>query len=199
MTEEDRDAAEADRAAAELGRVEAEEDRVDAEAGDGGVALELGRVQAEEARVEAEVEREQHEVRRRIAEGGPDQHVPGNVETGRVEAEEKRQQNARKLYGRVAALIALPLAFVSLIPSVVGLVLLKREVDNRCRDSAVNRTAIRGSVVDSLSALGYIYKDGKVVPHGKPLAYYLEYPDERAQVLQNTRATLDRFPPISCT
>lgn len=199
VTEEERDEAEADRVAAEIGRVEAEEDRVDAEAGDGGAALELGRVQAEEGRVEAEAEREEQENRRRIAEGGPDQHVPGNTMLhGRVEAEAVREANLRKWLKRYATIIALTVALIALIPSAVGLVLLKREVNHRCTDAALNRTAVRVTILDGLASLGYIYHDGQIVTEGNPIAYYVEHPDERERALQRTKKALDRFKPIEC-
>lgn len=201
MSEKEREEAEAERAEAEQGRVEAEEDRVDAEAGDGGVALELGRVQAEEARVVAEDEREEHEVRRRIAEGGPDQHVPGNTETGRVEAEQKREESLLKWLRRWAVLIALTVAFVSLIPSAVGLVLLKREIDHRCDDSSVNRNAIRESAIDSLTTIGYRYdkSTNTIVRAGRPtVSYYVTHEEERNQALARSRRLLDRFPIIDC-
>lgn len=206
MTEDERDAAEADRAAAEEGRVEAEEDRVDAEAGEGGPALELGRVQAEEARVAAELEREERENRRRIAEGGPDQHVEGNeMLFGRVEAEEKREANLRKWLGRYATLIALAVAFIALIPSLVGGIFLyhtvqklDREIEVRCGDGETNRAAIRQSIIDGLSTLGYAYEGGQIVPDGPPLDYYATHPDERAAQLEKTKASLDRFPEVHC-
>jgi len=156
--------------------------------------------EAERAREEAEAAREAREDRRRIAEGGPDQHVPGNVALyGRVEAEADRQRSARVMYQRVAVLIALPLALVALIPSVVGLVLLGREIEHRCGDAAVNRVAIRASVIDSLHSLGYQYTDdGEIVAAGRPLDYYVTHPEERAEALAQTKAALERFPPIKC-
>lgn len=116
MSERDREEAEERRVVAEGERVQAEEDRVDAEAGNGGSALEESRVVAEQARVDAEKVREVHEKHRRINEGGVDQHVPGNTKTGRVEAEHARQSERTKMYRRVSALVALPIAFIVLIP-----------------------------------------------------------------------------------
>jgi hypothetical protein len=196
VTEDERDAAESDRAAAEIGRVEAEEDRVDAEAGEGGAALELGRVQAEEGRVIAEAGREERENRRRIAEGGPDNHL--SDATGRVEAEEEREENLRKWLGRYATIIALAVAFVALIPSMVGLLLLHREINSRCEDAATNRVAIRQTIIDGLKSLGYQYVNGKIVEDGPPLDYYVLHPDERASQLVKTEATLRRFKEVHC-
>jgi hypothetical protein len=161
---------------------------------------EHAREEAEVGREGAEVAREQREDRRRIAEGGDDQHVSGNVQMyGRVEAEHDRRRSARVMYQRVAVLIALPLALVALIPSLIGLLLLHREVDRRCTDAAINRAAIRSSVTDSLRTLGYVYTaDGRIVEHGKPLDYYLTHPEERQQQLASTKAALDRFPAIDC-
>ena len=151
--------------------------------------------EAERGREEAEVAREEHERKRQVAEGGNDQQV-----YGRVEAEHDRQRNARLMYQRVAVLIALPLALVALVPSLLGLFLLHREVEHRCTDAAINRTAIRQSVIDNLHTLGYEYtEDGKVVPSSTPpLDYYRSHPDERASALVQVKATLDRFPPVDC-
>lgn len=155
---------------------------------------------AEEKREEAERLREEHEVKRRIAEGGPDQHVPGNTKPGRVEAEQTRQAERRRMYRRVAALIALPIALISLLPSTVGLVLLKREVDHRCRDGQVNRQAIRDTLLRSFDALGYAYneKTGQVTPNGRAIQYYLDHPEDRERQKQSAIATIERFPPITC-
>lgn len=161
---------------------------------------------AERSREEAEAAREEREDRRRIAEGGPDQHVAGNVQMyGRVEAEEERKRNARVVYQRVSLLIALPLALVALVPSLLGLYLLHREVNHRCTDASINRAAIRSSVLDSLTTLGYRYTaDGLIVSVDetgkplKPLDYYVTHPEERARALAQIKVTLDRFPPIDC-
>lgn len=98
---------------------------------------EQSRQEAEKHREEAEALREEHEIRRRIGEGGPDQHVPGNTEGGRIEAEAKREtaealrSNIRKFYLKLAGIIALPLAFIAIIPALIGLYLVDREIDDR--------------------------------------------------------------------
>lgn len=210
MSDDKLDAAEADRVAAEIGRVEAEEERVDAEAGDGGRALELGRVQAEEQRVAAEAVREEQENRRRINEGGPDNNVEGEPPgtTGRVEAEEKRESAARLAYLRMATLVAIPVVLVSMIPWGVAYVLLdradqrlSREILKRCEDSAVNRNAIRLTVIEGLPTLGYRYDPdtGKIVPAGEPtVSYYATHERERAEALARSESALQRFPAIDC-
>lgn len=206
MTEAERDAAEAGRASAEVGRVEAEEDRVDAEVGEGGHALEESRVEAEASRVRAEIEREERENRRRIAEGGPDNHfTPGTP--GRIEAEAKREQNLRKWLARYATLIALGVALIALIPTAVFGVFLYRtvekldnEIASRCEDAAVNRDAIRQTLLRSFANLGYMYdeKTGSAVLFNKPLAYYLTHPDERQEQLDALLASVKRFPSVDC-
>jgi hypothetical protein len=120
------------------------------------------------------------------------------VEAELIETIHKR--NARLMYQRIAVLIALPIAFVALIPSLLGLLLLHREVERRCTDAAINRAAIRASVIDNLRTLGYEYtEDGEVVPsRTPPLAYYRSHPAERAAALAQTKVTLDRFPKINC-
>lgn len=210
MTESERDAAEKGRADAEAGRVEAEIERVDAEAGDGGPDLELGRVQAEEAREAAETERQDHELRRRSAEGGPDNHVEGEPPgtTGRVEAEEERQHAYRSLYRRVAVLVALPIALAVAVPAIGAFIAqgrtidrLDREIALRCTDTSLNRGAIRQTVIDSLPTLGYRYNPdtGGVTPSKEPpIAYYRTHEDERQAALDRTIRVLDRFPPIEC-
>lgn len=106
---------------------------------------EAERAEAERARQEAEVLREEHEIRRRIGEGGPDQHVPGNVMPGRVEAEaeraaaEARRRSMRRFYLKIATAVALPLAFVALIPALIGIYLVDKEAEER---TAENRTLI---------------------------------------------------------
>ena len=83
---------------------------------------------AELARQDAEAERNRREELRRIGEGGPEQHIPGNVLPGRVEAEaervaaEERRSSVRRFYLKLAATLALPLAFIALVPAIVGLV-----------------------------------------------------------------------------
>lgn len=113
----------------------------------------------------------------------------------------------RLSYARVATLIALPLALISLIPSMVGLITLRHhatelelEVQARCEDSRVNRDAIRSTITDGLPTLGYRYEEeaGDIVPHGPPIDYYRTHPEEREQALARSRAALDRFPPIHC-
>jgi hypothetical protein len=176
------------------------------------------------ARKAAEREREAHEISRRIAEGGPDQHVPGNVEEGRVEAEAGRvkAEEARVVAATAAAvavrrdrgvflkrwgiLVALAIAFVSLIPSLVGLFLIDREIQHRCSEAQLNREGLRVSVLDGLGTLGLRYVAGadtvvKVDETGKPLtpiAYYQAHPAELADAQERATLQLRRFAPISC-
>lgn len=96
------------------------------------------RQDAERLRQEHEAERERRELLRRIGEGGPEQHVPGNVLPGRVEAEEERvaaeeqRKSWRKFYVRLASMVALPIAFIALIPSAISFYLVEQKiVDNR--------------------------------------------------------------------
>lgn len=116
---------------------------------------------AEEARQAAEVERERREELRRIGEGGPEQHVPGNVQTGRVEAEAQRvvaeqdRVGMRAFYLRVTGLLALPVAFIALIPALVGVWLLDRETDARISE---NR-ALAGEGVRAHDALCILRDD----------------------------------------
>lgn len=105
--------------------------------------------EAERQRAEAEEERNRREELRRIGEGGPEQHIPGNVLPGRVEAEEERVANEarradlRRFYAKMATTVAFPLAFIALIPALVGLYLLDQEVDRR---TTANRAlAVQGA------------------------------------------------------
>ena len=169
---------------------------------------------AEEGRVEAETERQEHETLRRTAEGGPAN--PDDLEQGRVEAEEGRAaaetvrieaesvrviaEDKRASLRDLAIAIAPFFAFLSLIPSLVGLYLVNNESNQRCQDSQLNRQAIRDTVLNSFAALGYRYdeKTKKAVEIGGELAYYKEHPGERADALERTLAAVERFPPISC-
>jgi len=170
------------------------------------IGLDQAAVEAEAVRVVAEEERQTHEVDRRVAEGGQDQHVPGNEETGRVEAETGRQeaetrrvQRDAKLLPRISLLVALPLVLVALAPSVLGLVLIQQEIDDRCADGELNRTAIRDTVLGYLPGLGATIKDGRVVKAGVPTtAYWRTHPDERDVAIVDAQTTLDRFPNIDC-
>lgn len=161
---------------------------------------EIDRQEAE--RQEAETEREQHELRRRIAEGGPDNHVPGQSSdvSGRQEAELVREERLRKIYPRIAVLVALPIALISLIPSMVGIYLVDRETDARCIDSQINREAIRVTIARNISTLGYAYNEdsGELVRVGKPIDYYATHPEELADALNNAIKALELFPTISC-
>jgi hypothetical protein len=103
------------------------------------------REEAELGRASAETERERREDLRRIGEGGPEQHVPGHVtnEQGRVEAEEGRvaaeekRADVRHFYTKLAASIALPLAFIALIPALVGIWMLDNETDERISQNSM--------------------------------------------------------------
>ncbi|MBA3745245.1 hypothetical protein [Sporichthya sp.] len=117
--------AEAIRAAAEEKRQKQERDRRIAEGGTQIVLTEdeqeeTGRVEAEGGRVEAETRRESVSHGRREAENQ------------RVEAETRRVQRDKRLLPRISVLIALPLAFVSLIPSLLlGYYLYDRQQSTR--------------------------------------------------------------------
>lgn len=113
----------------------------------------------------------------------------------------------RRTYARVAALIALPFVLISLIPSMVGHVLLQRQADRleqeirlRCQDGRVNRDAIRATITAGLPALGYRYdpETGRIVTAGHPIDYYAVRPDERQAALDRATAALERFPAIQC-
>lgn len=104
----------------------------------------------------------------------------------------------RTLYGRVATLIALPLALVALLPSVIFGIYLQRQNHERCIDAALNREAIRSTVIDGLKPLGYAYADGAIVEKGKPIDYYRTHEAERQQALERTRLVLRRFPSVTC-
>lgn len=106
----------------------------------------------------------------------------------------------RQQYGRIAILIALPVAFIALIPSSVGLFLLARYADHNCTAAQANRAAIRQTLLATFVQLGYRYDEklGKAVPDGKPLAYYVEHPGEAARALKLAVETVERFPPITC-
>jgi hypothetical protein len=103
------------------------------------------REEAELGRASAETERERREDLRRIGEGGREQHVPGHTtneqsrveaEEGRVLAEEKRA-DLRHFSLRIAAAIALPLAFIALIPALVGIWMLDNETDTRISQNSM--------------------------------------------------------------
>ncbi len=117
--------AEAVRVAAEEKRQKQERDRRIAEGGTQIVLTEdeqeeTGRVEAEGGRVEAETRRESVSHGRREAENQ------------RVEAETRRVQRDKRLLPRISVLIALPLAFVSLIPSLLlGYYLYDRQQSTR--------------------------------------------------------------------
>jgi hypothetical protein len=103
------------------------------------------REEAELGRASAETERERREDLRRIGEGGPEQHVVGHVtnEQGRVEAEEGRvlaeekRADLRHFYTKLTASIALPLAFIALIPALVGIWMLDNETDTRISQNSM--------------------------------------------------------------
>lgn len=115
--------------------------------------------------------------------------------------EENQVMLAKRTYAKVAALIALPVALVALIPSLVGIELLRREVQHRCMDAAVNREAIRATVIDGLPTLGYRYdpETQLIFTAGKPtVEYYATHPAERQDALERTKTVLARFPTIAC-
>ncbi len=170
------------------------------------VAIELDQaaVEAEFVRVASEETRQIQEKDRRIAEGGL-QNVPGE-EDGRVEAESGRQEaealrvlRDRKLLPRISLLVALPLVLVALAPSVLGLVLIQQEINDRCQDGELNRAAIRDTVLGGLPGLGATIKGGRVVKAGVPtIEYWRSHPGERDVAIVDAQITLDRFPNIDC-
>lgn len=180
IAEKGREEAELGRAAAETSRVTAESDRLIAE---GPIAA-----RTEQSRVEAETGRVDTEDGRVTAEGG------------RVNAEAIRKENARNVYRRVMTLFALPVALVAILPTVIFGISLHREITTRCDDAAINRTAIRGSIINGLGSLGYRYDDetGTAIEDGKPLDYYTTHEAERKQALNNALITLRSFPLIKC-
>lgn len=179
---------------------------------------ERARQDAEELRIGAEREREDHEIRRRVAEGGPDQHVPREIgevsPPGRWErdiergvADEEREQAVSTVYSRVTKLYALRVTAIMFIPLLIICWLLWRndqrlddEVHNRCVDGMVNRNAIRDSLLDGLASLGYGYQreTNTIIKTGSPIDYYQTHPQELQQALARAQAALKRFPPIEC-
>jgi hypothetical protein len=177
---------------------------------------EESRLDAEALRIKAEREREDHELRRRIAEGGPDQHVPGDIvsppgrwerDLERQKADERRGEEVKTVYDRVTKLYALRVAAIFVIPLLVIIVFLYRndsrlddEIRNRCIDGMINRDAIRASLIDGLGALGFSYnaETNRVVQTGTPIDYYRTHPDELKTALVRAQNALNRFPPISC-
>lgn len=138
---------EAARRKAEQERIEAEGERVQneevrQEQEGAGIGPEVSRVDAESDRDEAEAIRERQSLSRREAEKGRVEN-----ETIRIEAEqvrivaETKRGSIRGTYLRLAAVMAMPLAFVALIPSVIGLLYLNsiakenRERSIEVRDS----------------------------------------------------------------
>lgn len=77
---------------------------------------------------------------------------------------------------------------------------LEREIRQRCDDARVNRDAIRTTMIDGLSGLGYKYDAAadEIVENGPAIAYWLEHPAERAVQLTRAKAALARFPAIVC-
>ena len=225
--EEARRRAESERVEAERARVEAEEVR---QAQEGSGETEVSRVDAETVRDDAEISRDAAEEERarvslsrreaekeRVAAEESRQDAEQNgrevAEVGRVEAEEarvaaeKKRSGIRLFYLKIAAAIALPMAFVALLPAGVGIYLvirenerLDREIERRCDDARLNRTAIRDTVLNSFASLGYRYdvKTQTAVEVGGEIAYYVEHPEERARALESALATVKRFPPVSC-
>jgi hypothetical protein len=91
------------------------------------------RQMAEEGRVDRSLERVANEDSRIEAE---DARV--TAEDSRVSAETKRA-DTRSFYLKTATAIALPLAFIALIPSLIGIYLVQKEADHRTTE---NRKAI---------------------------------------------------------
>ncbi len=116
--------------------------------------LDQAATDAETVRVASEEKRQTQEKDRRVAEGGL-QNVPGEedgrveAETGRQEAETRRVQRDAKLLPRISLLVALPLALISLAPSLLlGYYLYDRQQSAR-NVSEDNREAI-GNADDTI-------------------------------------------------
>lgn len=97
-------------------------------------------------------------------------------------------------------MIAVALALISFVPSLVLFGMLTNEVNDRCKESRTNRVAIRETFVEGLSTLGYRYdtETGVVVKAGAPLDYYLTHPEEQREALDRSLRSLERFPAIHC-
>lgn len=159
----------------------------------------------EAERQQAEAVRQEQEKRRQNAEGGDngdELQETGRVEAEgeRVSAEDMRVLRDKRLLPRISVLVALPLALIALTPSVIGLVLLHREVSHRCHDTALNRAAIRDTVLGGLPGIGAkATNNGGIVKAGTPtVAYWRDHPGERDKAITNARNTLGRFPGIGC-
>jgi hypothetical protein len=70
------------------------------------------------------------------------------AEKGRVDAENKRASH-RHFYAKMAATFALPLAFIALIPALIGIWMVDNETDARI---SANRAHIAG--IDAVAARG---------------------------------------------
>jgi len=113
-----------------------------------------------------------------------------------------------EFYRRVTLLIALPLAFIALIPALTGIVLiyhqgnnLEAEVQARCLDGQVNRNAIRDTLTDNLDLTGYAYDEDTntlVKTDKKPDPYYEQHPEQLRRAIETMQKALNRFPPITC-
>lgn len=131
---------------------------------------------------------------------------------GAVRYDEGRElARDRKAFYRAASLLALPVALVALIPSLLGLWLLKREIDSKvverqrttfaiCENGRKNREAIRGAILGS--------DPTKLQPGDYGYSYARAHPAEakaRSDALKTAvedskrgRGPLARFPEITC-
>lgn len=152
--------AEIERQEAELVRIEQEEQR---KASEGGLEPEdeeheTGRVEAEDERVIAEEERviaEEARVESHSSNGGAEEERVV-AEKERVVAEEGRVEK-RYFTARLVALVAVPVAFIMLIPTIIGLLLITRQLDENQARLRENRDTLRyvcstTSVLDGLVA-----------------------------------------------
>ena len=124
---------EAARRKSEEERVAAENERIDAEevrqTQEGAGGTEVSRVDAESDRDDAEIERARAALSRREAEK---ERVV--AETDRV-AEEDKRRSVRFFYAKLAGVLALPLAFVALLPAVIGIYLVNAESKKRSTEN----------------------------------------------------------------
>lgn len=161
---------------------------------------------AEQGRQEAEADRQEHEHLRRTAEGGPAD--PDELELGRVEAEERRESaemvrieaeqvrviaetrrgSLQKTYLKVAGIVAFPLAFIALIPSTVGFVLVDRAREENCREIEALKASERAEALSRYRELARSLK----------LLGISHSPEIEAVARERRDATLKRFPSRKC-
>ncbi len=187
---------------------------------------EAARQKAEEGRVEAEVERVEHEVERRVAEGGEQAVVEqGRIEAeierestsatrvaaerGRVEAEgrrevsesdrvlaEEKRGSLRAFYAKLGTFVALPIAFIALLPALVGIYLVNNQAadirnfakktneiaEENCFNIEINR-----HYYDSLSRS--LTRIAETFPPGDELSFLLQEIASQARLTRDAMIT----------